>query len=237
MVESRTLRRLVPIGVNSGLSTTPMRGGKVGERCQVRISEMRGSEKKIEALLGNNRRASVVMFLLSLLPVVLGVIVVASGEATDEWSLVEILGWTMVLFGGLLAMRQFVWIWTPRLACRGDELLVYLRGLRPTRVPLDAVECFFAGETDSLVPQLQNQRVTAAAVVVRLAERAKAWHERPVRRSLGVWANGYIQIRGTWTEPLSKQRVGEMNRRLSDIKRRRKAVSPSSTSGSRTSSS
>jgi hypothetical protein len=57
---------------------------------------------------------------------------------------------------------------------------------------------------------------------VRLAERARQWHHRPVRRALGRWCDGYIVIRGIWCEPISAELVHRMNAKLIETKRRKK---------------
>ncbi len=68
------------------------------------------------------------------------------------------------------------------------------------------------------------QDVNSVTIVVRLAERATEWHERSVKNSLGKWADGYIIVRGTWTEPLNREVVTQMNSTLAAIKRARKTV-------------
>nr|MCS5632665.1 hypothetical protein [Pirellulaceae bacterium] len=57
-------------------------------------------------------------------------------------------------------------------------------------------------------------------VVVRLAERADQFQQHPVKPSLGSWEEGYIVVRGTWSEPINKDLFRRLNRRLIDIHRR-----------------
>lgn len=104
----------------------------------------------------------------------------------------------------------------PRLAYQDGKLLVYLRSVQPICVPLEVVECFFLGQGSSELPKYSDSALETSTLVVRLAESAAEWHHRNVKRSLGRWCDGYITILGTWCEPLSLQRVNELNRRLAD---------------------
>ena len=109
-----------------------------------------------------------------------------------------------------------------RLERAGDVLRVRLALFRTQDVPLDVVECFFLGsrplEQPGTVPDdLPTHRV--GTLVVRLAERAKEWHERPTMSEWGTWKEGAIVCDGRWCEPLSADLVRSLTQRLVDAKR------------------
>ena len=109
-----------------------------------------------------------------------------------------------------------------RVVYKQDHLHIAITSGRPIAVPLDVVECFFLGESDT---SFQNQKYKDArtqTVVVRLAENAKQWAQRDVLSLIGRWCDGYITLRGTWTEPLSIEVVNRMNHQLAEIKRLKK---------------
>ena len=176
-----------------------------------------------QVLLQNNRRASWILLLLSGLPILLGIALYAwRGEDNTISSLLLILAIVLTIAGVILCFRQIAWLRKPRISCTSNELLVYLKGFSPFRIPLDVVEVFFLGEGPSMVPALNRQEVPSVTVVIRLAEKATEWHRRDTSKSLGHWCDGYIIVRGTWTEPLNKDVVGNMNSQLAAIKRARK---------------
>lgn len=109
----------------------------------------------------------------------------------------------------------------PRLAYRDGCLLLYLRSLDPIWLPVDVVECFFLGQASTKMGKHAAEDVEASTVVLRLAEKAGDWHQREVKSLLGRWCDGYITIHGAWCEPLSVQRVNELNHKLSEVKRQR----------------
>jgi hypothetical protein len=96
-------------------------------------------------------------------------------------------------------------------------LLVYLDPTRPTRVPIEIVECFFLGQGPSELPKLKGREPETQNVIVRLAEAASEWKHRDVRRALGHWCEGYITIRGSWCEPISPDLMKRLNRRLAEV--------------------
>ena len=59
---------------------------------------------------------------------------------------------------------------------------------------------------------------------MRLAEAATEFHQRPVKMSLGSWKEGYIVVRGTWAEPITKEVFKRLNRRLVEVHRQRKLI-------------
>ena len=105
----------------------------------------------------------------------------------------------------------------PRMAYRAGELLLWLRGAAPIHVPIEVVECFWLGQAPSLLPGKRHEHTEAAAIVIRLAERAAEWRHQDVRPQLGAWCEGYVTIRGTWCEPLSIDVVNRLNRRLAEV--------------------
>ncbi len=107
----------------------------------------------------------------------------------------------------------------PRLAYADEHLLVWLGWGAPIRVPIQVVECFWLGQSDSLLPLARNQKTETSSVVVRIAERATEWHHHQVKPQFGLWCDGYITIRGTWCEPLSVKKVNSLNQRLSEVTR------------------
>jgi len=129
-------------------------------------------------------------------------------------------GGLFLVFSVATMVGLFVMACLPRVAVTADHLLVYLRGFAPYQVPLDAVECFFQGQGPAEFKSADESRTTN--VVVRLAERATDWHDKPVKRPLGEWSDGYIVIRGTWCEPISETKLRALNSDLASVKRRRK---------------
>jgi hypothetical protein len=90
-------------------------------------------------------------------------------------------------------------------------------------VPIEFVEVFFAGQSETHMPRPRTQTKGPAPesrnVVVRLAERASQFQKHPVKPSLGSWEEGYIVVRGTWAEPVNKDLFRRLNRRLIEIHR------------------
>jgi hypothetical protein len=125
------------------------------------------------------------------------------------------------IFGLGVVCVAALWVATriPRLAYDDGELLVYLRSLAPLRVPVEAVECFFLGQGPAHPAAPDEPVAKAANVIARIAESAPQWHARPVRADLGQWCDGYITIRGMWCEPLSHERINQLNRRLAEAHR------------------
>jgi hypothetical protein len=110
----------------------------------------------------------------------------------------------------------------PRIGYRAGELLVYLEPARPTRVPIEIVECFFLGQGPSDLPKLKGRRPDTQNVVIRLAESALEWKRREVRPTFGRWCEGYITIRGSWCESITPALMRRLNQRLSEVQRERK---------------
>lgn len=176
-----------------------------------------------EVWLDTNRRA---LWLGMLLPASVAAAALA-GLAVSFWTrqhwglqllLASVAAAALWMVGELLyALR------CPRVAYDEGELLVYLEPTRPTRVPVELVECFFLGLGESKLPPLQGKRPQTRNVVIRLAERAVAWRAQPVRPAFGQWCEGYITLRGTWCEPLTPQVLQRLNQKLAQVQRQRRA--------------
>lgn len=126
-----------------------------------------------------------------------------------------ILASVAVLAIGLLAWN----LRRPRLAYQDGHLLIWLRSGQPFRVPVDLVECFWLGQAPSLLPGKRHANTEAAALVIRIADRAAQWRQQLVKPQLGKWCEGYVTIRGTWCEPLGLDVVNRLNQRLSEVTR------------------
>ena len=126
--------------------------------------------------------------------------------------------------GGLALVSVFAvvvlvkWFCHPRLAYEDGVLLVNLNAGPALKVPIDLVEVFFAGQSDSHMPKTvqQTNSVTpeSRTIVVRLAERATQYHSRTVMPRLGSWEHGYIVVRGTWCEPINREVIKRLNKQL-----------------------
>lgn len=135
-------------------------------------------------------------------------------------ALVAVLIWIRVV----LLIRH---VCQPRVAYQQGELLLFLRTRRPIHVPVSVVECFFLGQTDTMLATTTKEEsgeelVKTRSIVVRLAEAAIDWHQRDVRPELGRWCDGYITIRGTWCEPMGPVLVKKMNSQLATIHRQQR---------------
>jgi hypothetical protein len=123
------------------------------------------------------------------------------------------------LFAGLTsAMFQ------PRVAYQAGELLVYLEFGKATRVPIDIVEVFFLGQGPSELPKIKGREPETQNVIIRLAESATEWKHRDMKPAIGMWCEGYITIRGSWCEPITPEIMRQLNHRLVEIQRERKAA-------------
>lgn len=136
----------------------------------------------------------------------------------------KVIGWLTALSCGYASLMLLYQMRLPRLAYQADELLVYLQSSRPIRVPIEVVELFFSGQGESLVPATSEGRSRSRTVVIRLAEAATQWHNLPIRTALGQWSEAYIILRGTWCEPLTPELFKQLNHRLAEIHRQRRAL-------------
>ena len=110
-----------------------------------------------------------------------------------------------------------------------DLLLDESQGRLEVRVhplPVELVECIFLGQAPALVPEPRganrSRGVETSALILRLAESATDWQAGKVNELLGHWREGYIMIRGTWCEPISRDPVQQLNDRLAAAHRRQR---------------
>jgi hypothetical protein len=180
------------------------------------------SDDAREVLLHGNRR----VYIIALVP---GMIVLCGSAfiftnaffASPLW--LRFIAAILCGFAGVTNTSLLLWLKRPLLAYSAGHLLVYLRPPQVVRVPIEFVEVFFAGQSETHMSRPRTQTSGPAPesrnVVVRLAERATEFQQRPVKPSLGSWAEGYIVVRGTWSEPINKDLLRRLNRRLIDIHR------------------
>lgn len=181
----------------------------------------------METLLRSNRRAGLVLVALAALLGIFGLILVVVALAYEvAWLLV--LAVPLAAYGCCEFARQLLWWWRPRLALDQGDLVVFLRQPQPYRVPLDVVECFFIGQAPSSLGERlpSGARIENVTVVVRLAERATQWSQRPTNRAVGRWCDGYITILGDWSDRIDGDVVTQLNRRLVDYKRQWRQRAP-----------
>lgn len=111
----------------------------------------------------------------------------------------------------------------PRLVWRGDRLVVRVSPAAVADVPLDVVECFFAGSNplDAMGAPTCGEHAAfrVGTLVVRVAERAHDYRSRKTFRPWVVWDDGYIVIDGRWCEPLSAAKARDLGGRLAAAKR------------------
>ena len=120
----------------------------------------------------------------------------------------------------------------PRLGRSGDSLLVRLAPGRATAVPLAVVECVFPGSQSVTGPILKHTHAVDAdaddgppperrvgTLVIRFAERATEWRERPTFAAWGTWHDGHVIVDGRWCEPLSADVARSISQRLLEAKR------------------
>ena len=128
-----------------------------------------------------------------------------------------VVGGVLALVGALGIVGIARELRRPRLAYRDGEVLAYLRGGGPIRIPIEIVEGFLIGQAPSLLPGGYHERYETTTFILRLAESAEEWSHREVKPSLGRWCDGYVTIRGTWCEPLSVDLARRLNQRLADV--------------------
>lgn len=180
-----------------------------------------------ECWLRPNRRVLVVAIaILMLVALAASALVTFLWRQDAHWALCIV----VTLFAVLVWMRVvllIVHVCQPRVAYEREELLLFLRMGPPLRVPVDVVECFFLGQTETMLSTPRRDEATEGevktrSVVVRLAEAATEWHQREIRPELGRWCDGYITIRGTWCEPMGPVLVKKMNSQLAAIHRQQR---------------
>ncbi|MBT4693949.1 MAG: hypothetical protein HOB73_11445 [Planctomycetaceae bacterium] len=183
------------------------------------------SDDTHEVWLHGNRR----VYTIALIP---GVIILCGSTfvftntffAAPLW--LRVIAAVLCGFAGVTNISLLLWLKRPLLGYSGGDLLVYLRPPHVVRVPIEFVEVFFAGQSETHIPRPRRQTKgpvpESRNVVVRLAERASQFQTHPVKPSLGSWEEGYIVVRGTWSEPINKDLFRRLNRRLIEIHRLQK---------------
>jgi hypothetical protein len=166
------------------------------------------------------------VLLLGMIPpivlVAVGLIPLVAVAEVEPW--IRYAGWGAVVAGlFLLAMIAFQ-MRVPRLAYADGQLLVYLVGGRPLRVPIEIVQCFFLASGGGQIPGPKGRRIGVRNLTMRLDEKATDYHHRNVKPALGRWDDGYIVIHGAWCEPLDLALVGRLNGRLAEAQSSRKSV-------------
>jgi len=168
-----------------------------------------------EIWLHANRR----VLLLAMLPVTLlggigGMVFLSKEIPFPGWLGIGGLGVAGLLLLGLV--RQ---IFQPRIAYRGECVLFYLKASGPISVPRNIVEAFFQGEGPAHLPGTSGQQTKSVNLIARLAQRETHWQRREVKSALGSWEDGYVTIRGTWSEPITGEVIRRLNERLAEVKR------------------
>jgi hypothetical protein len=179
---------------------------------------------KPEIWLRSNMRPLLVTLIFAMIFCAAGVSAVAISDRFWFGLGLKIVGWITIGASGIFAVMLLYQMSLPRLVYRDGELLVYLASAQPTRVPIEIVELFFAGQGISHLPANDDLPSKSRTVVIRLAEAATQWHSREVKPDWGEWREGYIIIRGTWCQPLTADVLKNLNRRLREVHRERAIV-------------
>jgi len=183
------------------------------------------SDGSHEVWLHGNRRIYLIALVPSVIILCASVLVLTNTLfVTSLW--LRVIAAILCGFAGVTITSLVLWLKRPLLAYSAGHLLVYLRPPQIIRVPIEFVEVFFAGQSETHMPRPRTQITDPAPesrnIVVRLAERATQFQQRPVKPSLGSWEEGYIVVRGTWSEPINKDLFRRLNRRLTEIHRLQK---------------
>jgi len=209
------LRQLTPVPLRLPLSSGSLRSPCRNARITCYNPSMR------EVWLRNNRRALIVGMILPGLWLLAGVAAFATAWATGQAWWLAVLA-AMISLPPLWLLASLVLALTrPRLAYEDGELLVYVEAFEPARVPIEIVEVFFLGQGPTELPKLAGREHETHNVVVRLAESAAEWKHRDARPAFGQWCEGYITLRGSWCEPITRELMQRLNRRLAEVQRER----------------
>lgn len=166
------------------------------------------------------------LFCGGLLAIAVGAAVMAGARPALVRGLAAMLGIVVVGGAGLAVAAAGL-----RLGRRGDALLVRLSPWRTEAVPLAVVECVFPGSQPLTGPVLEHVHEATDAgtgpaptrrvgtLVIRFAERAREWRDRPTFAGWGTWHDGHAIIDGRWCEPLSAAAAQRIGQRLLEAKR------------------
>ncbi|MEX0794844.1 MAG: hypothetical protein WD045_17020 [Pirellulaceae bacterium] len=170
----------------------------------------------MEIWLNGNRRpfiaTAVVLLVAALVCMLVGGLLLS---AIVPRLIVLVVGIVASLGAVLLAFQTM----RPRIAFAENTLHLYLDWAGVSQVPVEIVECFFLGQDGPHDCQDKSKRPVTAAVVIRLADRAKPWHRGHANPQIGLWEEGYITIRGSWAEPINQRVVERLNERLRAVHR------------------
>jgi len=173
------------------------------------------SERSEVWLRGNPRPAVAGAALVALaVAVSVAVLWVGGGPAWASWAVA-----VAAAAGGAIAVALLVTASLPRLVRRGNRLRVRLSPLAAEDVPLEIVECVFPGSSPLAGTESTAAPRRVGTVVVRLAERAVDWKERPTFAAWGSWSDGHVVIDGRWCEPLSLEVTKQLGQRILEAKR------------------
>ncbi|MFM9024861.1 MAG: hypothetical protein ACKON7_05925 [Planctomycetaceae bacterium] len=152
---------------------------------------------------------------------------VASRGAAAVWPLAAALAMAAVVAAALAVVAA-----GPRLGRRGDALLVRLSPWTTAEVPLAVVECVFPGSqplggavlhdvhaAEGGPAEVPGPTRRVGTLVIRFAERARDWRERPTFAPWGTWHDGHAIIDGRWCEPLTAEVARTISQRLLVAKR------------------
>lgn len=144
------------------------------------------------------------------------------------WSCVAV-----AVFAGLVAVALARAASGIRVGRRGHALVLRLSPRRVDVVPLAVVECVFPGSRPLAGTELGGDAVEdgdgpagaepptrrVGTLVIRFAERAAEWRERPTFAAWGTWRDGHAIVDGRWCEPLSAEVARRIGARLLEAKR------------------
>lgn len=176
---------------------------------------MAAAGERREVWLRGNLRPVVAVVVAAVGLAILAIVAVFS-LPLPPWAAVGLVG----LAGGVaVAAAGLAWgAAQPRLALDGDVVVVRLAPLTVHRVPLGVVECVFRG-SEPITEEAGPPKFRVGTLVLRLAERATEWRQRPSFRPWGTWEDGHVVIDGRWCEPLSPESARQIAVRLADAKR------------------
>lgn len=196
-------------------------GGSIARsQADVRLPDMR------EIWLKGNVRMPQLAAIMAATWFIVGGVVLAAFWRSDTPA-ARVIGFSLLAGSILGALFVAAVMRTPRLAFEHPCLLVFVNGMRPIRVPIEIVECFLLGQGPALLPGENHARTETATVVIKLSDRAEEWSHRAVDPRVASWCDGYITIRGTWTEPLNVALIQQLNQRLAEVVRQTAVRTPS----------
>jgi hypothetical protein len=169
-----------------------------------------------EVWLRPNRRVLVLGMILPGIIFVIGLIHLWGARSEAKWALPQV-GWALSIVGAIPLGLLISFSVRPRLAYQRGELLVYLRSNKPISVPVEYIECCFVATGAGQIPTAGSGQIPVRNLVLRVAERAKEFQNREVKRALGRWEDGYITINGAWCEPLTLAVAQRLNARLAEL--------------------